>query len=55
MNTAPTHAASSMPSTGWLSRTEAWLDARGINQAQLYNDNSVLRGQKPRVDVDRIE
>ena len=32
-----------------------WLDAKGIDQAQLFNDNSVLRGQKPRVDADRIE
>lgn len=31
-----------------------WLEAEGINQTQLYNDNSVLRGQEPRVDTDQI-
>ena len=32
-----------------------WLKPGGIDQAQLFNDNSVLRGQKPRVDVDQIK
>ncbi|MDT7827303.1 TatD family hydrolase [Pricia sp. S334] len=32
-----------------------WLDADGVNQAELFNDNSVLRGQKPRVDADHME
>ena len=36
-------------------KEEHWLNPEGIDQAQLYNDNSVLRGQKPRVDVDKIE
>ncbi len=31
-----------------------WLHAEGINQTRLYNDNSVLRGQEPRVDSDKI-
>ncbi len=31
-----------------------WLNAKGINQAELYNDNSVLRGQVPKVDPDKI-
>ena len=31
-----------------------WLDNKGINQTQLYHDNSVLRGQQPRVDTDKI-
>jgi predicted metal-dependent TIM-barrel fold hydrolase len=36
-------------------KEEAWLNPDGIDQAQLFNDNSVLRGQKPRVDADKIE
>ncbi len=28
-----------------------WTDARGIDQSELYSDNSVLRGQKPRKDT----
>jgi len=32
-----------------------WLNPEGVDQAQLFHDNSVLRGQKPRVDADRIE
>ncbi len=36
-------------------REEDWLNPNGVNQAQLFNDNSVLRGQKPRVDADGIE
>lgn len=31
-----------------------WEEAGGINQTQLFNDNSVLRGQAPRVDSDTI-
>ncbi|MEM7379756.1 MAG: TatD family hydrolase [Bacteroidota bacterium] len=31
-----------------------WLNPAGINQTQLFNDNSVLRGQVPRVDSDQI-
>jgi len=36
-------------------KEEHWLKPTGINQAQLFNDNSVLRGQKPRVDDDKIK
>jgi predicted metal-dependent TIM-barrel fold hydrolase len=32
-----------------------WTDQEGIDQRELFNDNSVLRGQQPRVDADRIE
>lgn len=32
-----------------------WLQPEGINQTQLFNDNSVLRGQQPRVDEDQIK
>ena len=32
-----------------------WLEPQAINQTQLYKDNSVLRGQQPRVDTDKIE
>ncbi|SFR49106.1 hypothetical protein SAMN04490243_2212 [Robiginitalea myxolifaciens] len=31
-----------------------WQDAGGIDQRQLFNENSVLRGQEPRVDSDQI-
>ena len=31
-----------------------WLGVKGIDQRLLYNDNSVLRGQSPRVDSDQI-
>ena len=31
-----------------------WNDAKGIDQRQLFNDNSVLRGQEPKVDNDKI-
>lgn len=31
-----------------------WKDADGIDQRKLYNDNSVLRGQAPRVDQEEI-
>jgi uncharacterized protein len=32
-----------------------WLNPEAINQTKLYNDNSVLRGQQPRVDSDKIQ
>ncbi|WP_425237670.1 TatD family hydrolase [Ulvibacterium sp.] len=31
-----------------------WLNPKGIDQTQLYNENSVLRGQVPKVDSDKI-
>ena len=31
-----------------------WEDHKGIDQTELFNDNSVLRGQKPKVDADKI-
>ena len=31
-----------------------WLDNTGVDQRELYNENSVLRGQKPKVDTDKI-
>lgn len=33
---------------------KAWTDPDGIDQRQLFQDNSVLRGQEPRVDTDKI-
>lgn len=36
-------------------KEEHWLTSEGINQTQLFNDNSVLRGQEPRVDEDQIK
>ena len=35
-------------------KEEHWLNPQGINQSQLFNDNSVLRGQEPRIDTDQI-
>lgn len=32
-----------------------WLNPEAINQTKLYHDNSVLRGQQPRVDPGKIE
>ncbi len=32
-----------------------WLDPEGINQTKLFSDNSVLRGQEPRIDADQIK
>lgn len=34
-------------------KEEDWLTPNGVNQAKLFNDNSVLRGQEPRVDANR--
>ncbi|TRZ42887.1 TatD family hydrolase [Robertkochia solimangrovi] len=31
-----------------------WLGAGGIDQRELFNDNSVLRGQQPRIDQEKI-
>ncbi|MCG2461856.1 TatD family hydrolase [Flavobacteriaceae bacterium F89] len=31
-----------------------WLEAKGVDQSQLFNDNSVLRGQQPRKDSEKI-
>ncbi len=31
-----------------------WLKAKGVDQSQLFNDNSVLRGQQPRKDSEKI-
>lgn len=31
-----------------------WLGANGVDQSQLFNDNSVLRGQTPKIDNDKI-
>ncbi|MEM9141866.1 MAG: TatD family hydrolase [Bacteroidota bacterium] len=31
-----------------------WLDPVGIDQRELFNDNSVLRGQTPKVDPEKI-
>ncbi|MFK5973557.1 MAG: TatD family hydrolase [Flavobacteriaceae bacterium] len=36
-------------------KEEHWLDPRGINQTQLFNDNSVLRGQEPRIESGEIK
>ncbi len=36
-------------------KEEDWVSQEGIDQRELFNDNSVLRGQQPRVDADKIE
>jgi predicted metal-dependent TIM-barrel fold hydrolase len=36
-------------------KEEHWLNPKGIDQSKLYNDNSVLRGQAPRIDADQIK
>jgi len=33
---------------------EHWKNISGIDQTKLFNDNSVLRGQKPKVEIDKI-
>jgi len=35
-------------------KEEHWLNTQAIDQRKLYNDNSVLRGQKPKVEDDKI-
>ena len=32
-----------------------WLGNNGIDQSKMFNENSILRGQKPRVDTGTIE
>ncbi len=31
-----------------------WLNAKGIDQRNLFSDNSVLRGQEPKIETDKI-
>ncbi len=31
-----------------------WLDNKGVDQRELFNENSVLRGQKPKIDSNKI-
>ena len=33
---------------------EHWKNISGIDQTKLFNDNSVIRGQKPKVEIDKI-
>ena len=35
-------------------KEEHWKNIPGIDQTKLFNDNSVLRGQKPKVEIDKI-
>lgn len=39
--------------TGKMKESD-WTNAKGINQSVLFNDNSVLRGQQPRIDEEEI-
>lgn len=36
-------------------KEEHWLDPTGINQTRLFNDNSVLRGQEPKIESGEIK
>ncbi len=36
-------------------KEEHWMSGVDIDQSQLYNENSVLRGQQPRVETDEIK
>ena len=35
-------------------KEEHWKNIPGIDQTKLFNDNSVLRGQKPQAEIDKI-
>jgi len=35
-------------------KKDHWKNISGIDQTKLFNDNSVLRGQKPKVEIDKI-
>ena len=35
-------------------KEEHWLNKEGVDQRKLFNDNSVLRGQTPKVEDDKI-
>tara|TARA_A100001011_G_scaffold121170_1_gene127928 strand:+ start:16522 stop:17391 length:870 start_codon:yes stop_codon:yes gene_type:complete len=35
-------------------KEDHWKNISGIDQTKLFNDNSVLRGQKPKVEIDKI-
>ena len=35
-------------------KEEHWLSVAGVDQRQLFKDNSVLRGQEPKIDGDKI-
>ena len=35
-------------------KEEHWLGNKGIDQRELFNDNSVLRGQEPKIEGDKI-
>ena len=35
-------------------KEEHWLGDKSIDQRELFNDNSVLRGQEPKIEGDKI-
>lgn len=35
-------------------KEEDWKERKGVDQSELFNDNSVLRGQNPKIDRDTI-
>ena len=54
IKTCYSNALSAFSKNGKMKESD-WLEAVGIDQTQLFNDNSVLRGQQPRVDDDQIQ
>ena len=53
IKTCYSNALDAFSKNGKMKETD-WLDGQQIDQTQLFNDNSVLRGQEPRVDTDQI-
>ena len=47
------NALDAFSKNGRMKETD-WTKPKGIDQSRLFNDNSVLRGQEPRVDADQI-
>ncbi len=47
------NAVDAFGQTGKMKESD-WTEAKGIDQSVLYNDNSVLRGQQPRIDGEKI-
>jgi predicted metal-dependent TIM-barrel fold hydrolase len=54
VKTCYSNALSAFGKNGKMQESD-WLENDGVDQTRLYNDNSVLRGQHPRVDSDQIQ
>ena len=53
INTCYQNALDAFGKNGKMKESD-WLGATGIDQSKLFNDNSVLRGQTPKIDSDKI-